>query len=63
MAFATVVGFAADMAVADEHRQEMPVGAAGLGVRIRAPVMRRSESLGEVEGNVDRHQRVERERE
>ena len=62
MALTMVVGFATGVAVADKHRQEMPVGAAGLGMRVSAPVMRRSESLGEVEGNMDRHQRVERER-
>ena len=63
MGFAVVVGFAADMTVADEQRQQMPFGAAGLSVGVRAPVVRRRERLGQVEGNVDRHERIEHERE
>jgi hypothetical protein len=60
---AVVVGFAADMTVADEERQQMPFGATGLSVGVRAPMVRRGERLGQVEGNVDRHERIERERE
>ena len=44
-----------------EQRQQTPLGAIDLGVG--ATLVRRLERLGEVEGKVDRHQRVERERE
>lgn len=61
--FAVLVGLAADVLVADEQRQQMPFGAAGLSVGVDAPLVRRRERLGEIEGDVNRHERVERERE
>ena len=62
MAFAVVVRFAADMTVADEQRQEMPLGAGGVCVSMGAPMVRRGERLGQVEGDVDRYERIKRER-
>jgi hypothetical protein len=62
VAFAVVVRFATGVAMADKQRQEMPVGATGLGVRVSAPMVRRGERLGQVEGYVDRYERIKRER-
>jgi hypothetical protein len=63
VAFAVVVRFAAAMTVADEERQEMPVGASGVCVSVSAPMVRWTQRLGQVEGNMNRHERIERERE
>ena len=59
--FAVLVGRAVRFRMSAEHGQQTPLGAAGLDVG--AAVLRRLERLGEVEGKVDRHQRIERERE
>ena len=58
--FAVLVGRAVRFTMSAEQRQQTPLGAADLDVS--AAVLRRLERLGEIEGDVDRHQRVERER-
>jgi hypothetical protein len=59
--FAVLVGRAARFTMSAEQRQQTLLGAGELDVG--AALLRRLERLGEVEGKVDRHQRVERERE
>ena len=59
--FAVLVGRAARFTMSAEQRQQTLLGAIDLDVG--AALVRRLERLGEVEGKVHRHQRVERERE
>ena len=58
--FVVLIGLAIRVAMAAEHRQQRPFGITDLGVGTAQ--MRRLERLGEVEGKVDRSQRVEGER-
>ena len=60
MMFAMLAGFVIRRSVSDEQCQQMPFDATGLGVA--TVLARRLERLGEVEGHVDGHQRVEGER-
>ena len=59
--FVALIRLPIRVAMAAEHRQQRPFGITDLGVGTAQ--MRRLERLGEVEGKVDRHQRVEGERE
>ena len=59
--FVVLIGLAIRVAMAAEHRQQRPFGITDLGVGTAQ--MRRLERLGEVEGEADRHQSVEDERE
>ena len=59
--FAVLVGRAARFTMPAEQRQQTPLGVITLD--LGAAVLGRFKRLGEVEGKVDRHQRVERERE
>ena len=58
--FAVFAGCAVRFTMSAEQRQQTLLCAAGLDVR--AAMLRRLDRLGEIEGKVDRHQRVERER-
>jgi hypothetical protein len=60
MMFAVLVGCAARVAMAAEQRPQAPFAIIDLGVG--AAQLRRAEELGEVEDKMDRHQRVEGER-
>ena len=59
--FVVLIGLAIRVAMAGKHRQQRPFGITDLCVG--AAQACRLERLGEVEGKVDRHQRVEGERE
>jgi hypothetical protein len=59
--FAVLVGGAVRFTMSAERRQQTPLGAADPGMN--AALVLRLERLGEIEGKVDRHQRVERKRE
>jgi hypothetical protein len=59
--FAVLVGGAVSFRMSAEQGQQTPLGAAHLGMN--AALVLRLERVGEIEGEVDRHQRVERERE
>jgi hypothetical protein len=61
MMFAVLVGGAVRFRMSAEQRQQMPFRTADLGMN--AALVLGLEHLGEIEGKVDRHQRVERERE
>ena len=55
--FVVLIGLAIRVAMAAEHRQQRPFGITDLCVGTAQ--LYRLERLGEVEGKVDRHQRVE----
>ena len=55
--FVALIRLPIRVAMAAEHRQQRPFGITDLGVGTAQ--MRRLERLGEVEGKVDRNQRVE----
>src|SRR5205085_5251253 len=59
--FAVLVGRAVRLTMSAEQRQQTLLGA--IDLEMGAALLRRLERLGEVEGNMDRHQRIERERE
>ena len=59
--FAVLVRRAIRFTMSTEQRQQTLLDAANL--EMGAALLRRLERLGEIEGKVDRHQRVERERE
>ena len=58
--FVVLIGLAIRVAMAGKHRQQRPFGITDLCVG--AAQLCRLERLGEVESKVDRHQRVEGER-
>jgi hypothetical protein len=64
--FAMIVGRVVRFGMSAEQRQQTLLDAPDLEVgdlEVGDAMLRRLERLGEIEGNVDRHQRVERERE
>ena len=63
--FAVLAGFVVGLTMSGEQRQHMSFDAAALGVvvGVASSMMRRIQRLGDIEGDVDRHQRIERKRE
>lgn len=56
---AVLVGLPARVMMSDEQRQQMPFAVINLGM---GAALGRLEGLGDIEGKVNRHQRVEGER-